>query len=349
MSSVPDRKVKILIAILIVVVLCITNSEYLLTDAYAQVIPTYTIFLPLVMKPSTNTSPTNMLLSNTSVAENKPAYTQVGTLTTIDSDPSNTFTYLLVSGAGDVDNSSFNISGSILYTSVIFDYETKNSYNIRIRTTDQGGLSMEKNFSISVTDEYDTLPAGVTILPNHSWYVDSIDYLNIVGEVSNNTNSNLRFVKIAVNVFNSSGNLLATDYTYTWLNDLPAKEKTCFELFIPKPVGWSYYEFEPVEYWTDGTPLPNLTAFNHSGSYDSTFGWYEIIGMVRNDTSTNYEYVQPVGTLYNGSGSVIGCDFTFTNLDVLNPGQSSAFEMTFYGRDYSDVASYRLQVDGSIP
>ena len=93
--------------------------------------------------------------------------------------------------------------------------------------------------------------------------------------------------------------------------------------------------------------MPNLTVLNDSGSYDPTFGWYEIIGQVRNDHGTRVEYVSPVGTLYNVSGIVIGCDFTYVNATHLDPNQTSSFKMTFVGRDYADVASYRLQVDGN--
>jgi hypothetical protein len=57
-----------------------------------------------------------------------------------------------VTGTGSGDNSSFNISGNALRNSVVFDYETKSSYSIRIRSTDQGGLYTEKQFTITVND-----------------------------------------------------------------------------------------------------------------------------------------------------------------------------------------------------
>jgi hypothetical protein len=170
--------------------------------------------------------------------------------------------------------------------------------------------------------------------------------LHIVGEVSNNTPNHLRFVEIYVNVFNSSGQLLDTDFTFIYLDNLPPWDKTCFEFILPEPIGWSYYEFEAVDYWTDGSPLPNLTILNDSGSYNPTFGWYEIIGQVRNDHGSLVEYVMPVGTLYNATGTVIGCDFTFVNSTDLEPNQTSSFKMTLSGRDYFDATSYQLQVDG---
>ncbi|MBC8248746.1 MAG: SBBP repeat-containing protein [Anaerolineales bacterium] len=192
------------------------------------------------------------------------------------------------------------------------------------------------------------IPPGVYILSNHSYYVDSIGFLWIVGEVWNNTANRLRFVKITANVFSSSGQLLATGQGYTYLDNLSPGGMTCFSVLMGhEPAGWSYYRFEAPTYWTDGKPLPNLTVFNDSGSYNSTFGWYEIIGQVRNDHGSRVEYVSPVGTVYNASGIVIGCDFTYVNSTHLNPGQTSSFEMIFSGRDYADVTSYRLQVDGN--
>ncbi len=190
-------------------------------------------------------------------------------------------------------------------------------------------------------------PPGVYILNNHSDYVDSIGYLHIAGEVQNNTANHLRFVKITANIFNGDGQLLNTDFTYIHLGNLPAGDRTCFHILLEEPASWSYYEFEAPTYWTDGEPLPNLVVFNDSGSYNSTFGWYEIIGQVRNDHGTRVEYVSPVGTVYNASGIVLGCDFTYVNSSHLEPGQTSSFKMTFSGRDYANVTSYRLQVDGN--
>ena len=109
-----------------------------------------------------NETPTNISLSSSSVAQNKPVDTTVGVFSTTDADTGNSFTYTLVSGAGDTDNSSFNINGSNLRTSAIFDYETKSSYSIRVRSTDQGGLWVEKQFTISVTDVNET-PTNISL------------------------------------------------------------------------------------------------------------------------------------------------------------------------------------------
>ena len=99
-----------------------------------------------------NDAPTNIALSSASIAENNSANATVGTLSTSDVDVGDTFTYTLVSGAGSTDNSSFTISGASLKLTPSANYESKNSYSVRVRTTDSGGLFFEKAFTISILD-----------------------------------------------------------------------------------------------------------------------------------------------------------------------------------------------------
>ena len=99
-----------------------------------------------------NYAPTNLTLSNNTIAENQAIGTAIGTFTTTDPDTGNTFTYSLVTGTGATDNSLFTITNNQLKTNSVFDYETKNSYSVRVKTTDQGGLSYEKELTIGVND-----------------------------------------------------------------------------------------------------------------------------------------------------------------------------------------------------
>jgi hypothetical protein len=99
-----------------------------------------------------NKAPTNLTLSTSTIAENQAIGTVVGNLTTTDPDTGDTFTYSLVTGIGATDNSVFTISNNQLKTKAVFDFEAKNSYSIRVRTTDQGGLFFEQQLTIGVTD-----------------------------------------------------------------------------------------------------------------------------------------------------------------------------------------------------
>ena len=103
-----------------------------------------------------NQAPTNLALSATTVNENVPVNTVIGTFSTTDPDTGNSFTYSLIAGTGDTDNSAFSVVGNQLQINNSPDFETKNSYSIRVKTTDQGGLSFEKTLTITVNDVNET-------------------------------------------------------------------------------------------------------------------------------------------------------------------------------------------------
>jgi hypothetical protein len=99
-----------------------------------------------------NQAPTNLALSATTVNENVAPNTVIGTFSSTDPDTGNTFTYSLIAGTGDTDNTAFSIVGNQLQINNSPDFETKNSYSIRVKTTDQGGLGFEKVLVITVND-----------------------------------------------------------------------------------------------------------------------------------------------------------------------------------------------------
>ncbi len=124
-----------------------------------------------------NETPTDIDLSSISIAENEGANAVLGTLSTIDPDSGNTFMYSLVTGAGDTDNASFNIDGSTLRATSSLDFETKSSYTIRIRSTDQGGLFVEKVFAIRVVNAND---APIAVADSYWILVDTVRTLDVL-------------------------------------------------------------------------------------------------------------------------------------------------------------------------
>jgi hypothetical protein len=109
-----------------------------------------------------NSAPTDVTLSATSFAENNASGATIATLAAVDPDAGNTHTFELVSGTGSTDNAHFTITGNTLTISVAADFETKASYALRLRATDQGGLFVEKAFTLSVTDQNEA-PTDVSL------------------------------------------------------------------------------------------------------------------------------------------------------------------------------------------
>lgn len=97
-----------------------------------------------------NIAPTGYTLSNRSIDENLPIGTFVGKLTTTDANVIESHTYTF-SGSGN-DNNDFLIKDDSLFTNSDFNFETKSTYTIEIRTTDSGGLSFTGTEDITIRD-----------------------------------------------------------------------------------------------------------------------------------------------------------------------------------------------------
>jgi hypothetical protein len=110
-----------------------------------------------------NRAPTNVSISPTTIAEDRPVGTVVGTLTSTDPDEWQVFSYSLVgTSTTNPDNSKFRIAGNKLLTNASLDFEQKSSYSIRVQTMDQRGLKFEKQLAISVTNVNER-PAGLSL------------------------------------------------------------------------------------------------------------------------------------------------------------------------------------------
>jgi gliding motility-associated-like protein len=127
-----------------------------------------------------NEAPTALALTGTSVLENAASGTAVGTLAGTDADAGDTHTYTLVSGTGSTDNASFTITGTTISTAAVFNFEAKNSYSVRVRVTDAGGLSFEKAFTITVTDVNEA-PTLTAITDRRVYNVSTSQIVNLAG------------------------------------------------------------------------------------------------------------------------------------------------------------------------
>ncbi|MBD2365063.1 tandem-95 repeat protein [Anabaena minutissima FACHB-250] len=99
-----------------------------------------------------NAAPTDLTISPTVTLENVPNGTQIGSFSTTDPNSRDTHTYSLVAGEGDTDNAVFSIIDNQLFIQTSPDFETKSTYTILVRATDQGGLFVERPITVTVLD-----------------------------------------------------------------------------------------------------------------------------------------------------------------------------------------------------
>lgn len=176
-----------------------------------------------------NDTPTDINITSNQIAENLPSNSTVGTLSTADQDVANTFIYSLVSGTGSTDNNSFNISGNTLRSSVSFDFETKNSYSVRIRTTDNGGSYFEKVFTINVTDVIDA-PTNITI-------------------TNDTINENLP-ANTLIGTINGVSQDPAVSYTFSFDNSISGNDNSSFVLVGNQIRSNAQFDFEAKSVYT---------------------------------------------------------------------------------------------------
>ncbi|MEO3997844.1 cadherin-like domain-containing protein [Mesorhizobium sp. CAU 1732] len=123
-----------------------------------------------------NDAPTDIALSDNSIAQSAGVNGVVGTLTATDVDEGETFTYSLISGAGDTNNAMFSLAGNSLRANDAAALDA-GTYSIRLRVTDSGGLSFEKAFSITVADDVDPAVSSVTVPANGTYGTgDNLDF-----------------------------------------------------------------------------------------------------------------------------------------------------------------------------
>ena len=141
-----------------------------------------------------NKSPTGISLSANNFDENIKSGTVIAELSTTDGNATDQFQYTLVNGSGDADNSHFSVQDNKLVFNSNADYNSKNKYLVRIRSTDSGGLYVDKEFQLSVNEidedepttpipgEKTKTPAGTKLTNNNPQCSYKINTMNQYGD-----------------------------------------------------------------------------------------------------------------------------------------------------------------------
>jgi len=131
-------------------------------------------------------------------------------------------TYLLLE---EDDFSSFVILGNVLFSTIIFDYETQDEYSVRVQSTDDGDgeLTTEKSFTIKVNDllevgmnDLQGGAAGLSIYPNPFTHSTVIEFSN-----PDKTKYRMYITDLAGKVVLFEDNVLTSRIEFD-RNDLPA-------------------------------------------------------------------------------------------------------------------------------
>lgn len=184
---------------------------------------------------------------------------------------------------------------------------------------------------------------------------DSIDYWHVTGFVTNGLSVPIEFVRVTANFYSRTGQLLATSFTFSSLNTIPAGGTSPFEVLLTSKVaGVETADIQVTDYDTRlfRPPVSGLTA-EITNTFVDSIGFGHLVGKVRNNGSQTYDYVQPIVALIRDS-RVVSVDFTFTSPRKLAPGQTGTFEVLVLPHEGFKPVSFTglgmlLLVDGDPP
>ncbi len=194
-----------------------------------------------------------------------------------------------------------------------------------------------------------TLASDVWIMDNCSFTENRTGtYQYITCEMYNNTLVSIKSVKLYVDLYDSDGTLIGTDFAYTLLDLVHPQETACVRISFPLMTNLAHYSLYRSYSNAANEWRPPLAISNHSGNA-KPYG-YEVLGIITNNSQATLEKVSAVDTLYDSGGLVIGCDYAYINQDPANlaPGQQSSFRIYTLMKDPYLISRYKLQADGSI-
>lgn len=168
----------------------------------------------------------------------------------------------------------------------------------------------------------------------------------LVGEVRNDTGTNVQSVRLDATLRDGQGNVVHSDVAYSMIDVLTPGIKSPFLVTFFDPPAWQTYQIDVSWETTTRQPYP-LPLLNHTTYFDN-FDAFHLVGEVRNPYFTSRDVVRAFATLYDARNEVIGVAATFAAPSPLQPGQTASFDVEVYfwlGKpDQAQIDDYLLQV-----
>ncbi|MBO1351440.1 MAG: SBBP repeat-containing protein, partial [Hormoscilla sp. GUM202] len=240
----------------------------------------------------------------------------VGTFSTTDPDTGDTsFTYQLVPGMGDTDNTAFTIDGNQLRikSSPDPDSETKSSYSIRVQTTDAGELSYSENFTININDVNEN-PTDLDL--NNNSINENVTALALVGTFSTtdpdtgDTSFTYQLVDGVGGTDNAAFTILGDQLQIKSSPDFETQSSYSIRVRTEDAVGLSYSEnftinINDVNENPTDLDLSN-NSINENVTANTLVGTFSTTDPDTGDTSFTYQLVDGVGGTDNAAFTILG-------------------------------------------
>jgi hypothetical protein len=216
------------------------------------------------------------------------------------------------------------------------------------------------SLSLAWVRQVSSQPENIKIL-SYSWYVDSIGFFDVVGEIQNVGSSTIEAVVLGGIIYTTDGvEQGRSNPTLVYVNCLIPQQKASFFMeFNPQQtvtgdLSWLSIGVDRIDFTvldanvTSNYRYPDVTIKSSSGAADEN-GTYWVSGTVQNSGSQTATNIRVIGTFYNTSGTVVAVGYTkYLTPSSLSPSSTASFKVGAFDYDHTlvpperKIASYSL-------
>jgi hypothetical protein len=209
------------------------------------------------------------------------------------------------------------------------------------------GLS-PTNVRISNAHAISEARATVTNVSAIQFGPDSIGQEHIVGEVVNNSGTNAQLVQVSFNFYSKKGRLLATDSTFTDIDELVNNERSPYSDIFQPPRGYSHFTITSIGFDRTSSPPNHNFTTKITNTFTDAIGAIHIVGTVKNNGRKAAHDVQLVFDFKNAKNLTVNDDETFVNTPNLSLGghRTASFEEIYLRDAAPHWTHYALTVQG---
>ena len=210
-------------------------------------------------------------------------------------------------------------------------------------------------------------PENIKVL-TYSWYIDSLGYFVVVGEVQNVGQNTINLVGLSGRVYTTDGTVQANSFTQAFAQYLVPQQKAPFYMeFLPGSSAsgdqsWMSLGVDRVDFTVEQAEVttsyqyPNLTIKDNLGATDGE-GVYWVSGTIQNTGTQTAKNIRVIGTFYNVSDAVVAVGHTGNDPLTTSLAPSGTFSFKFGAWDLNQteipsklkISSYSLMIQAEEP
>ncbi|MFN8455795.1 MAG: FxLYD domain-containing protein [Anaerolineae bacterium] len=198
-------------------------------------------------------------------------------------------------------------------------------------STPAGGLASQRPLTPTTVIPVPTaLPPDAVILGlmSDNSFTDDFNTLNIVGEVRNDSPTDVGQAHIAVTFYDSTGVIVGAAEGQTLLEVIPPGETAPFLITVSRPPGFTSYSLRAVGRPAQAKHNAQLAVIQVK-RFEDEAGFLRIRGVIQNTGSIVSERTKIVAIIYGRGHNIINLGFTYVEPPTLAPGERANYEVIF--------------------